>query len=166
MQEESADTQQLQTGWRSILVIWGALFTSLGAYLAVALVAEKSVNIKLQIDFPLETVQYAVLGVSFTTFMAAFFIRRYLLNNSKASTNSSRNPNQHPAVARYAVVTVLSSALMESIGIYGLMFFLLFKDFQALYGLIAASALGMVVFRPRKAELFDMAEQMREYGEK
>jgi hypothetical protein len=66
----------------------------------------------------------------------------------------------HPAFEKYFRATLISTALSESIGIYGLVLFLLGKDWSSLYFLIIVSAIAMYYFRPKKQELLDLATEM------
>ncbi len=53
-------------------------------------------------------------------------------------------------------------ALSESIGIYGMVLFILSKDSMTLYQFITMSAIAMFYYRPRKEELLEVAAQMHE----
>jgi len=53
---------------------------------------------------------------------------------------------------------VISLALSESIGIYGLVLFLLGKNTMDLYLFILVSAGAMIMYRPRKDELLSLAQ--------
>ena len=65
--------------------------------------------------------------------------------------------NQPPFVGHYAAVVIISLALSESIGIYGLVLFLLGGGFKTLYTFIAVSALAMVFYRPKREEMEKLA---------
>lgn len=158
MHEEQKEMKQLETGWRVILMIWGAILASLGIYLVVCLVVEKELQIKLDPDFPLDTLKYSLFGVSFFTLFLVHYIRKFLLRAGNSSQTSSP---QHPAIAKYSVAVVITSALLESIGIYGVVLFLISKDTLSLYQLLIISAAAMIHFRPRKNELLNLAAQMK-----
>ncbi len=59
---------------------------------------------------------------------------------------------------------LLSLALSESIGIYGLVLFFLGDSFQTLYIFIGISALGMFHYRPKREEIEKFAVAMQTKG--
>ncbi len=145
-----------------ILFIWGAILGSLGIYLAVCLVLGDTLTGSMPDGFPLTTLRYALFGISVFTLVAVHFLRGFLLENPGLMRSARPVPSsQHPAVARYTVVVIITSALLESIGIYGLILFLLARDSLSLYQLIGLSALAMLYYRPKKVDLLDLAERMK-----
>ena len=74
---------------------------------------------------------------------------------------SAFQSDTHPAVGKYLTVIVIVTAFSESVGIYGVVLFLISKDALSLYQLMILSAIAMVVFRPTKEELIDVAEKMK-----
>jgi len=56
---------------------------------------------------------------------------------------------------------IVSLALSESIGIYGLVLFLLGDSFQTLYIFISISALAMFFYRPKREDLETLAIAMQ-----
>jgi hypothetical protein len=56
-------------------------------------------------------------------------------------------------MAVYTKATVITLALAESIGIFGLVLFFLGDSFQVLYLFIAVSAAVMFYYRPKRDEL-------------
>jgi hypothetical protein len=91
-------------------------------------------------------------------------IRKFLLNPERSGGRPARTTSaQHPEITKYTTVVVITSALLESIGIYGVVLFLLARDTRLLYQLLMISAAAMIYFRPRKEKLLALAEQMKEY---
>jgi hypothetical protein len=163
MHKEQKETKQLDTGWRVIFIIWGAILASLGIYLVVCISIEKELHVNMGPDFPLETLRYALFGVSIATLFVVHFLRKFLLKTSNSTSNSTHTSSaQHPAVGKYATTVVITSALLESIGIYGVVLFLIAKDTLSLYQLLIVSAAAMIHFRPRKDELLSLAAQMEQ----
>ena len=162
MHEEQMEMKQLDTGWRVTLLIWGAILASLGIYLVVCIIIEKELQINIDSKLPLETIKYTLFGVSFITLFVVHYLRKFLLRTSNSIVNSSQTSSpQHPAVGKYLVSVIITSALLESIGIYGLVLFFLAKDTSSLYQLLTISAVAMIYFRPRKDELLNIAAQMK-----
>lgn len=156
---EPDHTRKLDSGFALILIIWGAILASLGVYLGVGLFMGDTFTVALRDEFPVVTLRYVLFGMSAATLAGVHVLRRFMLGHPGGST-ASVSSGQHPAVARYAVIVILSSALLESIGIYGLVLFLTAGDSLSLYQLLGLSAVAMLVYRPRKAELLDLARRM------
>lgn len=162
MHEEQMEMKQLDTGWRVTLLIWGAILASLGVYLVVCMMVEKELQINLDPNLPLETIKYALFGVSFITLFVVYYLRKFLLKSISSNVISGQtSSSQHPAVGKYLVLVIITSALLESIGIYGIVLFFLAKDTSSLYQLLIISAGAMIYFRPRKEELLNIAAQMK-----
>jgi len=99
MHEEQKEMKQLDTGWRIALLIWGAILASLGIYLAVCIILEKELQVNIDPKLPLETIKYALFGVSFITLFVVHYLRKFLLGNINSIVNSSQTSSpQHPAL--------------------------------------------------------------------
>jgi len=61
-------------------------------------------------------------------------------------------------------IVIVSSALCESIGIFGLIIFLLEGQFLWLYVFVGVSAAAMILLRPRKRDLIDLAVRSKSPG--
>lgn len=167
MADEHGEARKLDSGFRVVFLIWGAMVFSLAIYLGVALMLEKYQQIAIFSNLPLQALKYVLFGLSFATLVLVYVLRKYLMKSfvSAGISADSSSGHQHPAVGKYLTVTLISSAMLESIGVYGLVFFLMTKDKVALYQLIIISALGMLHFRPRKDELLHLAEAMKKHQE-
>ena len=163
MYDEQEDVKRLMSGWRVVLVIWGAILASLGVYLIICLNIGTALQVNIAPDFPITTVKYALFGVACATIVVVYVLRKFLLSSAGSAINSTQTTSaQHPAIAKYTTAVVITSALLESIGIYGVVLFFLAKDTRSLYQLLIISAAAMIYFRPRKEELFTLAKQMKE----
>jgi hypothetical protein len=164
---DDAELQKLNKGWPVILVIWGAILFSLAVYLVVCYMVEDQLTfITFGPDFPLETFKFILYGISVLTLVAAYHLRKAMLKvrggrSIFAPTHKQTAPNQHPALGKYVTAMIIALALSESIAIYGLVLFLTFRDWLALYQLITLSAAAMIYFRPRKEEILELAVAMR-----
>ncbi len=162
---EKSEMEQLDKAWTVIKIIWGALLASLGVYVAVCEYMKD--QLRPTTDFPLETMKLVLYGVSFFTLIVIHFIRRMMLKTAGSGLFSAfvQSPSvQHPTAGRYLSVVIVSMALCESIGIYGLVLFFMSKDSLVLYQFIIISAAAMLYFRPRKEELLQLAEDMNLQG--
>ena len=166
MHEKQHEIRRLESGWKVVLVIWGAILASLGVYFAVCINIEDSLQINISPNFPINTLKYALFGLSCITLFVVYYLRKSLMRPGLPVVNSMQmSSTQHPALAKYMVAIVIMSALLESIGIYGVVLFLLAKDVSSLYQLLIISAAAMIYFRPRKEELLNVASQMKKHTE-
>ncbi|SLM32411.1 conserved membrane hypothetical protein [Desulfamplus magnetovallimortis] len=160
MSYDDTEDRKLEQGWKTIIIIWMAMLASLGIYLIVFNLAEIRLNMYFDASLPLDTIRYALYGVSVATLVGVFYLRSYLLDTKRPFKYNQNKTPQHPAVARYSITVIICLALLESIGIYGVVLFLLSGDIGVLYQLIAVSAAGMIYFRPRKEELIALADEI------
>ena len=163
MADNFNETEQLEKGIKTLYIIWLAMLASLGVYLGVCEFLKKDWPLDIAPSLPVETIRYALAAVSGATLMGTYFLRRHLVQKQKpfnpGPTNLSQG--QHPAMARYTVAVVISLALAESVGIYGLVLFLLSKDSMTLYQFMGGSAVAMIYFKPSKEELMSVVDQMK-----
>ncbi len=157
LQKEELD--QLDKGWATIMIIWIALLGSLAVYLVVCKVVGDQLTISMA-GSQLEVFKYALFGIAVMTLFGAYFFLKLLLKNIVGMPGTGRQTASHPAVGKYTVVIVIVMALLESIGIYGVVLFMVSKDAVSLYQLVVLSAIGMLYFRPKKEELISLAERM------
>lgn len=162
MSEDQDEMKRLDAGWKVILLIWGAILASLGVYLIVCINVGKLGEVNINPDFPLTTIRYALFAVACVTLVGVHIFRKFLLAPGRSAGNSMQlSSGQHPAIAKYTLIVVITSALLESIGINGVVLFLAARDTRSLYQLLIISAAAMIYFRPRKQELINMAKQIK-----
>jgi len=162
MSLEQAEKDLLEKSWWPIMLIWGAMLASIGFFLVLCLLLQKLWPINVGPEFPLAGFRYALFGVSFITLFIAYFVRkRWMGAGSLVLSSVQTTRSSHPAATKYLVMVIITSALLESIGLYGLVLFFLAKDMPSVYGLLGVSAGGMIFFRPRKYELLDVVLKMR-----
>ena len=92
----------------------------------------------------------------------AFYLRKRMLRASTEvpAGNTPMSSDQPKALAKYTTAVIISLALSECIGVYGLLLFLLGDAYQTLYIFIGAAAAAMFYFRPKREELADLAMAM------
>lgn len=158
---QKQELDQIDKGWAKIMIIWIALISSLVFYLVICKAVENQVPVSKE-GPQLEVVKYALFGISALTLAGAYLFRKFLMNNVARSVKGSVfQSNTHPAVGKYLTVIVIVMALSESVGIYGMVLFLISKDAVSLYQLMILSAIAMILFRPKKEELLAVAEKMK-----
>lgn len=158
------EMKQINQAWVPLNMIWIAMLASLGMYLIVGLYAKDNIQVATGDDFPIKTIRNVLYAVSIITLILTKVIRNSLLKNSRGfieNRQPANQSNQHPAIAKYSIAFIISFALLESIGIYGLVLVMLGKDLTDLYILIILSAVAMFYYRPKKEEVINLAERMK-----
>ncbi|QQG66474.1 hypothetical protein [Desulfobulbus oligotrophicus] len=148
--------QELEKGMSSLKIIWSALAMSLIMYvLAVPLILDReTVNLAAETYAELRLFMYPLAGV---TLVASWFVRRSILAAKPSATrNRSR---QHPAIQRYTTAMIVTLAMTQSIGLYGLILYLLGSNRVDLYLLTALAAVAMILYFPRQDEVMQLAER-------
>ncbi len=166
---DSSELEQLNKAWSIVLIIWSAGLIFLGICLGLFHLAEinqveAQIKITFSQNFTFEKLRSILIGVSFLTVFTTHYVRKAVMKVDYANTDftaSSQYHYHHPAFEKYYRAILISAALSESIGIYGVALFLLGKDWLSLYLLIFISAFAMYYFRPKKNELLDLATEMR-----
>jgi len=163
---EIEEEQRLDKILKITKIIWSAIFVSLPIYLIVCKLIEKQQILIVDPTFPINTFSAVLLVVSVATLFVTFFIRKKLLHvkhqsKSVTSTTGSSGDWIDQVKARYSIAVVLSAALSESVGIYGLVIFLLSLKMVMLYQFLLLSTVGLYIFRPRKKELMDFAAKIK-----
>jgi F0F1-type ATP synthase membrane subunit c/vacuolar-type H+-ATPase subunit K len=158
-EQEMITEQELNKGMLNLKIIWFAMLAALAIYLFVAHQVEKTVHVPMDKDTfaMMKTVLYVV---AFITLIGAGYMRK-LFMSGKVQHRPLTQTSQHPAVQKYTTATILALAMSESIGIYGLILFLIGKNTMDLYLLILISAAAIFIYRPKKDEVIKLAQEGR-----
>ncbi len=100
------------------------------------------------------TVFYAVAIV---TFPLTNLIRHIQLRLNQTMP-SSRTARGNAAKSRYLATIIVSMSLIEVVGIFGLIMFVLGDGFNTLYIFTGLSALGLFLYRPKADEYLEIIE--------
>jgi hypothetical protein len=142
---DAGEKLALKNGMRIIWVIWSFMLLSLCIYVLVCHLLKTDLWGIVDIGDTLTTLKYVLLIVSFADFGLIHFMRKMILSSS---------PKRYPSViGQYTTAIIVSLALAESIGIYGLVLFFLGSDYQTLYIFNVLAAIAMVIYRPKMEEL-------------
>ena len=146
--------EKVDRGIKNLRFVWIALLGSLFLYVFLAIYLRNTIAYTIQ-GVASSVLRWILYLVSVITFVLGYYIRKMLMNSKRALKGWSQamGNDHHPAVARYttAVVTVL--AVAESIGIYGLILYVVFGNISDLISLMLFSAIAMFIYRPRREEL-------------
>jgi hypothetical protein len=149
--------QELNKGMVNLKIIWFAMLASLAIYLFVGLQVETNLKVSMDKDM-FVMIKKVLYVVAFVTLIATRYIRKLFLSG-KIQYRQLTQTSQHPALQKYTTAMILVFGMSESIGIYGLILFLLGKNTMDLYLLILISAAAIFMYRPRKDEVIKLAQE-------
>ena len=145
---------EMEKGMMTLKIIWLALMMSLAIYGIVGRMIAPGMGSTMSRE-AFGMLRMALYALGFATVIASCFIKKLIL----AGKGQAIDPTQaRPAsvVQRYTSAVIASLAMSESVGLYGLVLFLLGKDETDLYLLLAISALAMAYHRPKRDELANL----------
>jgi hypothetical protein len=159
---EITEKELIEKGLRILWIVWLAMFGSLLIYVFVCHQWGEYMRPTGHPDFPLGLLKNILYIVALVTIVLTHFIRKFMLagrsGGSEARPSKTGMSSGAPSfVVRYTAALIASLALSESIGIYGLVLFLLGDNFQTLYIFISVSAAAMFFYRPKREELESLA---------
>lgn len=156
------EKEVLEKAMRINWLIWGAMFASIGVYVLVAHLTAGTVRISPGIGDVFGLLRTILLIIGIGELLLIPVIKRLAMKSASATKGGGIGAGllamqSHPAVAKYTTALVVSSAIAESVAIYGLVLFFLSGDFGTLYLFTALGAAGMLVNRPKGEELDSLA---------
>ncbi len=135
-------------------IIWGAMFISLFIYIAVCHMVAQTFKPTLSEDFPLTLFTNILIVVGCSELVLAFFLKKFLLKvMSGKKGQNTEGLSGYMVFGKYMVVLLITLAISESVGIYGMVLFFMTLQFQLLYPFMIVAAIAMLFFRPKMDEL-------------
>lgn len=151
--------QEMRKGLLTLKVIWSAMLVSLAIYLLVGL--QIAANMEALIDEEtFGALKMVLYGVALAILIVTRFVRKMILSG-KGQTGLPTQADRHPALQTYTTAMILAWAMLESIGIIGLVLFFLGKSPMDLYLLTLVSAAAIFMYRPNKEELLALSRGIR-----
>ena len=159
---EPQEREVIEKGFLPILIIWGAMLASLLIYVLICHLAGDQIRQAPRPEFPIALIRNILMGIATATLFLTHYMRRVMLRvrPEGPAVDLPLHTGQPRALAKYTTAVIVSLALCESMGIYGLVLFLLGDDFQTLYIFIGVAAIAMYFFRPIKEELVELTLAM------
>jgi len=156
------EKETIEKGFSSVLIIWGAMLASLFIYVFISHVAGDQIRQTQKPEFPIALMRNILFCVAAAELLLAYYLRKRMLrvHPETPAADIPLKTEQPKALAKYTTAVIVSLALSECIGIYGLMLFLLGDEYQTLYIFIGVAAIAMYYFRPKKDELIELAVAM------
>ena len=139
-------------------LIQGVMLASLVVYIIVC------ITLGDQIQHPLPEAQRVLIRtilyvVAIVTFPMTNLLRHIQLRLNQTMPFSSIDP-EGEAKKRYLVTVIVSMSLIESVGIFGFVMFVLGDNFNTLYIFTGLSALGLFLYRPKVHEYAGIIEAL------
>ena len=159
------DKKSIKQGFLRIFIIWCALLLSLIAYLVIAHLIGDEIRKGTLNQMPIPLFRNTLVCISVVQIIIIVILRKKMLSKETLQKMGDRNTiasNQSPLITQYSIVTIISSALAETIGIYGLVLFFFGASMNLLYIFLAVSAVLMIIYRPKKEEIIDLATTMKQ----
>jgi hypothetical protein len=152
------EPEQLKSDLILPWVIQGFMLATLAAFLIVCIAFGD------QIQEPLPEAQRVLIRtilyvVAIATFPMTNLIRYIQLRLNQTMPYSHSTPGM-VAKKRYLVTIIVSMSLIESVGIFGFVMFILGDNFNTLYIFSGLSALGMFLYRPKVDEYAKIVEAL------
>ena len=155
---EASSKQTVEGKLLVMWIIWGAMVISLWVYIAICFLVGDKVRQTILEGYTLVLIRNILFGISVIELIIAHFIRKLIMRKPETDPGSI---SQHEPVtqdsgnmhAKYLRGMVVSLALCESIGIYGLVLFFLGSSFQTMYIFMIISAAGMLFHRPKREDI-------------
>jgi len=160
---EEYKTESLERRLHILWMIWAAVLITLFIYVfichLVAAASWRGANPEIPLDL-LRTILYCA---SIIVLLLARYLRRRILSARqggfrKTPPTPASALNQAQFVSQYPSAIIVSCALSESVGIFGLVLFLLGDSFQILYLFIFVSVIALIYFRPKREEIERLAK--------
>lgn len=171
-----AELKNINRGIMTIRVIWVGLTIALGIYMIIGnILGEGLLNDPDEPDDEaFVIVGYILYALAAIELVVVSFIRKSITNPDSTVAKiigfasmtdpltvvtSQGDPNS--AIARYTGGLTICFGLIESIGVYGLVLFMLNGDFLDLYVLCGIAISAMLFWGPRKQELTDLTYRLK-----
>lgn len=155
--------EKLNKVFLTLNVIWASMLATLLIYLFVCLYIQDTIVIKMQIN-SIENLRNVLYILAIITIVAIRFMKNAVLYPKhtvvRPNTEDPNNETEPSKVlAKYTSAMMISLAMAESVGIYGVILFLLAKNTTDLYIFVLMAAAVMLFYRPKKDELLALARQ-------
>jgi hypothetical protein len=152
------EPEQLKSDLILPWLIQGFMLATLATFLIVC------ITYGYQIQEPLPEAQRVLIRtilyvVAIVTFPMTNLIRHIQLRLNQTMPYSRDTPRLE-AKKRYLVTIIVSMSLIESVGVFGFVMFILGDSFNTLYIFSGLSALGMFLYRPKVDEYARIVETL------
>jgi len=137
------NTDNLKKQFKMLQIIWVAMIAPLAIYLIISHMAGDSIKegASARNEIPLDMLKNILYIVSIIELGAAYYIRKIILKVNPEMTGAT-------AIQKYIAASIITFFLSESVGIYGLVLYLLGDEMFNMYIFIIISAAALFYFHP------------------
>jgi hypothetical protein len=139
------DQEMLSKQYRVLQIIWLAMLASLGVYLGICILVGGDIRSRQTTIMHLGNLRNILLLVAVAEIVLIGFLRKRMLTPVAGMTRQA-------ASQRYILRGILTCAIAESIGIFGMILYFLGDTLEFLYLLTTVSAGTMIYYRPKFLE--------------
>jgi len=148
----------LKKEMRKVWKIWVACFHGLLAYVIVCHYLQDRVPYLKEYNLPLELLKYSFYSLSLIAVILCHHFRKSMIERASIKADlkiieRARKVGKPAVILKYVTILMVTIAFSEGICLLGVIYFLLSRDFQTLYGLFAISAITMIYYRPKMKDL-------------
>ena len=144
------------------LILPWAILGIMAAMLVAYIIVCQTIGGQLQQPMP-ETQRVLIRTVLYVIAIVTFPLTnliRYIQLRLNQTMPYSRTEHKNEAKNRYLVTVIVSLSLIESIGAFGFVMFILGDNFNSLYIFTGLSALGLFLYRPKVNEYASIVEAL------
>ena len=154
------ENEEVKKVWRIVKIVWVALFGILFLHLFMGLSFSNQIGKPIDVSF-IRNLRIALYILSVLTVIAINYIRRAIVL-SKAEIKRRNNDIKNPYLVKYLVAMCVALGLAESIGIYGLVLYVMGKNIIDLFLLVFIAIFAMIFYRPKKKDVVNIAKKFKE----
>ena len=152
------EVKVIEKGMIVLWFIWGAILFSLFVYIFISHTLGDEIRKGASEEIDLSLFRNILMAVGIVEIFIIHFLRKLMLPKVPESYRAemqleSSKADPVRAVALYTRAMIITLALAESIGIYGLVLFFIGDSSEVLYMFMAVSAALMIYYRPKRDEL-------------
>ncbi len=141
----------------TLKVIWFGMLGALAIYVFIGLSIAKDVHVSID-----KSTFGVIKTVLFLFTLVIIIITRYasrFILSGKGQSGQTTQSFEPLTLQKYTTAIIVAWALLDCIGIFGLVLFLLGKNPMDLYLLVAISAAAMFWYRPKKEDLVNLVRK-------
>ncbi len=159
---EPEESKAIDKGMKTLWLIWAAMLVSLLSYIFIYHLLGEGFKSSGGAGLPFGLLRKICAVLAVGALLTGYYLRRFTLKGRSeaakaAMVRRAAALNQPPFVTHYISIVIVSLACAESVGIYGLLLFLLGDSFKIFYTFMGVSALAMLFFRPKREEIERLA---------
>ncbi len=149
--------EELSRRLSTLKVIWFGMLGVLAVYVFIGLSIAKDVHVSID-KSTFGVIKTLLYLFTLVVIIITRYASRFILPGKGQSGQATQN-FEPMTLQKYTTAIIVAWALLDCIGIFGLVLFLLGKNLMDLYLLIAVSVAAMFWYRPKKDDLVNLVRK-------